>query len=570
VGDPETTVDAAAAEIAKYTAEQNERRALNDGECRRSDGKVVPIKLDLTQGARVRGIVSYPGKPKSETEKIAKADDLLSDLLGDEKPKADQKAKEESKDKGEAEEEAVKASELGSEELKRCRIIRRMKLQEINRRYAVIRSLGGKCAVVVEGWSRYNPDRKVFDFQSIEAFVQWKANEFIPSLKKADEREAVGPWWWRHRNRRQYDGVVFKPLAPELIVTSGGQSLLNIYLGWGVKPKQGDWSLIRNHIKEVLAAGDPEADDYIVRWIAWAIQHPDRMAEVALVFIGEKGTGKGTLGRVLQIIFGQHSFQASNLEHLVGRFSGAHKEDCILFIADEAYWGGHKSAVGELQRMITESTLTIERKYFHTYEAPNYIHMVMLAEPGWVVPAGPFERRYAAFEPSERRMGDLEYFKALHSQIDNGGAAAMLHDLQRMDLGDWHPRQIYRTKALRHQQELSLLPWDEWMLGLLEDGCLPGTLPGHPRDARPEALLNDARSKVPHLRTAGKMKLSEYLREQWQLTSHGGVVRGYNFPPLAEMRSIWEKRFGRRKWSAQVDWGLEVKPTLDDLLKERV
>jgi hypothetical protein len=521
VGDPETKVDAAAAEIAKYVAEQNERREkLNDGECRRSDGKVVPIKLDVTQGARLRGVTAYPGKPR--TKETTEFEELLEEIVvgkgPKEEPKTEKKTKgEEPKGEAEDEEAAVKGSDLGPEELKRCRIIRRLMLQEINRKCAVIRSFGGKCVVVTEGRSLYNPDRRVFVFQAQYAFEQWMANKFIPSLQKEDRKEAVGPWWWHHRNRREYDGVIFKPLAKKEVLTSDGQLLFNTYLGWGVDPKQGDWSLIRRHIREVLANGDPKADDYILRWIAWAIQHPDRTADVALVLIGEKGTGKGTLARALEKIFGNHSFQASSLEHVVGKFN-AHKENCILFIADEAYWGGHKSATGELQRMITERTLPIERKGFDVYEVLNYIHMLMLAEPGWVIPAGRFERRYAAFEVSEVQMGETEYFKALHYQIENGGAAAMLHDLQQMDLGDWHPRQIYRTAALRRQQELTLPPLDEWMLGLLENGALPGTQPGHPRDANPTTLLQDAKAKVPRAHDIGKMKLADYLKTQWQCT----------------------------------------------------
>src|SRR5262249_52247930 len=145
--------------------------------------------------------------------------------------------------KGDADEAAVRAeapaavNELGVAEAKRRYVVRRLKLEEINRRCAVIRSFGGKCVVVTEGRSPI--------FQSREAFEQWKANDFIPSLKKRNESEPVGPWWWRHPRRRQYDGVVFKPLAPPVVQSSDGQLLFNTYLGWGVKPKQGDWSLMQ-------------------------------------------------------------------------------------------------------------------------------------------------------------------------------------------------------------------------------------------------------------------------------------------------------------------------------------
>jgi hypothetical protein len=285
---------------------------------------------------------------------------------------------------------------------------------------------------------------------------------------------------------------------------------------------------------------------------------------VALVLIGLKGQGKGTFARVLEIIYGNHALQISNQRHIVGNFN-AHLENLILMISDEAYWAGHKADAGTLQRMITEPTLAIEAKGCDVRNVKNYVHLLMLAEPGWSVPAGQNERRYAVYEVSED-IRDKTYFDALYQQINGDGPAAMLYDLQQMNLGDWHPRQIYRTDALRYQQELSLSPLDEWMLGLLEDGKLPGTLPARHRTANPTTLLYNAQNKILKLHDLGKMKLSDYLRRQWQCTPQGGGQRGYNFPPLTEMRTIWDKRFGQRKWSKYLDWGqpMKIKQHPDD------
>ena len=60
-------------------------------------------------------------------------------------------------------------------------------------------------------------------------------------------------------------------------------------------PKAGDWSLIRKHIREAFADNNREFGEYITYWIAWAIQNPDKRAEVALVLIGEKGAGNSPL-----------------------------------------------------------------------------------------------------------------------------------------------------------------------------------------------------------------------------------------------------------------------------------
>jgi ABC-type cobalamin/Fe3+-siderophores transport system ATPase subunit len=90
-------------------------------------------------------------------------------------------------------------------------------------------------------------------------------------------------------------------------------------------------------IETVIAGGNREFTDYIIRWIAWSIQNPDRQAEVALVLIGEKGSGKGTLAECLQRIFGLHAFQVSSSDEVIGRFNG-HLQDTVLLIADEAFW----------------------------------------------------------------------------------------------------------------------------------------------------------------------------------------------------------------------------------------
>ncbi|MFZ2082332.1 MAG: primase-helicase family protein, partial [Xanthobacteraceae bacterium] len=482
-------------------------------------------------------------------------------------------AKEEPKTKDADEEEALKAeapvavTDLNPEEQRKRRLIRWMKLKEINHRYAVIKLYGGKCVVVTAGRSPVNPNKKIFIFQSREAFEQWKANEFIPSLEKKNKNDAVGPWWWRHPKRRQYDGAVFRPLAPSIVRTSDGQLLLNTYLGWGVEPKQGDWSLIRQHIKAVLANGDPKTDDYIIRWTAWGFQYPDILPLVALVLIGLKGRGKGTFARVLEIIYGDHSLQISSQRHIVGNFN-AHLENLILMISDEAYWAGHKADAGTLQRMITEPTLAIEAKGYDVRNVRNYIHLLMLAEPGWSVPAGQDERRYAVYEVSKEAR-DEAYFKTLYREIAGGGPAAMLYDLQRMDLGDWHPRQVYKTNAFRRQQDMSLGHLEEWLLTLLEDGCLPSSPTGKPWASTPTNLLYDAKHKVPRLRDLSFNQLADFLKE-WGCDKSGGDDRLWRFRPLTEIRAAWDQRYAPREWSPIGDWGYQPKPPLRDLLNEKL
>jgi hypothetical protein len=441
-------------------------------------------------------------------------------------------------------------------------------LEAMNKQHAIIENVGGKAVIASWEPALIDPSRRVVVFQNKESFLLRYSNREI-TLETIDGRGnsrqvkvPLGSWWLGHRYRRQHRGVTFAP-AVEGTTVNG---CLNLWQGWGVEEQPGDWGLVREHIEKVLAGGNAEFADYVIRWIAWAIQNPAAQAEVALVLIGAKGAGKGTLVRCLQRIFGAHSFQVTSREEVIGKFNG-HLQDCILFVADEAYWGGDKRCVGRLQGMITEPTLPIERKGIDLIQVPNFLHVVMLAEPGWVIPAGRYERRYAALAVSAVKRGDRAYFRALHRQIEHGGAAAMFYELRRMELGDWHPRDIpealLTNSALQKQQDHTLPPLEQWYLMLLHKGVLPGALPEKPNTAYTMHLLADAKDQFPRLRLdLTEPGLRNFLIDEERIgiactKYRSSSNNGWNFPPLGEARKAWEKRYGPVRWDCAVEeWHL--------------
>ena len=166
-------------------------------------------------------------------------------------------------------------------------------------------------------------------------------------------------------------------------------------------------------------------------------------------------------------IFGPHGLPVSQSRHLNGGFTGHLQHCCFLFL-DEAFWAGDVQAEGRLKNLITEATITIEPKYFTPFQVANLLHILMSSNNDWVVPAGPHARRYAVFKVSAEHMNDFAYFAALHAELDNGGVEAMLYDLLNLDLGDWHPRQIYQTAALMEQKAHSLRGLDAWIESMLQ------------------------------------------------------------------------------------------------------
>jgi hypothetical protein len=211
---------------------------------------------------------------------------------------------------------------------------------------------------------------------------------------------SIAQWWLEHHNRKTYDGVIFVPGAKPVI-----DNRLNLWTGFGVEPQRGDWSLMREHIRTVLAAGDPAVNAYTIKWMADAVQRPDRQAEVALFFIGGFGTGKGLLGRAMCRIFGQHGRHVSSSEHLTGKFN-AHLQQCCFLFADEAVAPGDKKAEGAMKRLITEDTLHIEPKGVDPFEVPNRLHVMGASNHEQAVSAGEKERRYVVQRVAEARQQD--------------------------------------------------------------------------------------------------------------------------------------------------------------------
>jgi Family of unknown function (DUF5906) len=455
---------------------------------------------------------------------------------------------------------------------------RAKKLQEMNEQYSVVKD-GGKVRVMTfdrdsQKVGRGNYVRLVPSFMSFSDFQNLTMNQSV-IVNNAGKERALGEWWLKHKNRKQYDGLIFRPGGDKVV-----DGKLNLWRGWGVEPKAGDWSLMREHIRTVMTSNNDPMFGYVMNWLAWTVQHPHQRAEVALVFRGGKGVGKGTLGNCMMQIFGQHAVHISHAKYLTG--FNAHLRDASFLFADEAYWPGDKAAEGNLKRLITEPSLLIEGKGRDAVTVENMLHVLMASNEDWIVPASERERRYVLNEVSDIHLQNEAWFSPIYSQMENGGYAAMLFDLLKMDLGDWHPRRIPANSGLADQQVRSLSDLDAWWFELLESATLAGCDPKHPdcarcgdydetmdpntnypRVVRRPGLYSQARSIVPHLRNhTNNSALATYLKKQ------GCVVRekrrvlrksGWEFPPLLDCRKAWEKRFPGVQWRdpSLTDWRAE-------------
>ena len=262
------------------------------------------------------------------------------------------------------------------------------------------------------------------------------------------------------------------------------EGYLNLWSGWSVEPKPGDWTNFKQLIETVLADGDREYSEYILNWCAYLFQYPGRQAEVALCFRGQKGVGKSTLGRVLADLCGRHGLHISNPNHLTGRFN-LHLRDCIMLFADEAFWAGDKTGESTLKQLVTEPSIMYEGKGANAEMGKNLVHIVVASNSDWIVPTSiGDERRFAVFDANNKRQvpanapdshPNKKFFDDLHKQLRDGGLAGFLHDMLTRDIRGWHPRgNVPTTGALAEQAIHSMSPFEQWFFDMVQDKQVPG------------------------------------------------------------------------------------------------
>ena len=272
---------------------------------------------------------------------------------------------------------------------------------------------------------------------------------------------SIADIWLGDRTRREYPGgVVFDPENP------GRLGCYNTWRGFGLTPKAGNAGPMIDHVY-MLCHGVAEHAEWMLNWLAFIVQRPSTRPETAVVLRGGQGTGKGTLCRIMMLMWGPHGLHITQPKHLTGNFN-AHLSATRLLFVDEGFWAGDKAGEGVLKGLVTEPTIAIERKGVDVSTAANRLATVIAANGAWVVPAGADERRYFVVDVSALRAQDHAYFGPLNAWIDGDGAAIFLDHLLNRDLSGFNVRAAPKTAALDGQKIEAMPALDRFILEALD------------------------------------------------------------------------------------------------------
>jgi hypothetical protein len=303
------------------------------------------------------------------------------------------------------------------------------------------------------------PEQFKLEIQNI--FVQTSSGSGKPAEK-----------FWREHPDRHQRKIVFRPRG----TTEPDE--FNLWQGFGLEARRG-WQKQRRllrHIREVICRRDKAKFKYLIRSLAWAVQHPDKKPDTVILLKSRKeGTGKSTLGVVMLKIFGPHGALIDDKERLLGRFNEWLEIVCFI-LAEEILWAGDRKTADKFKSFVTADTIQIERKFGGCWPIPNRLHVMMTTNHDHAIAAGVRDRRNVVYDVSDERVGDKAWFDSLYQDLAAGGISEFLYLLQNLQLGDWHPREILKTAETTEQQRMSGDSVSQWSQACIDADAIIGAV----------------------------------------------------------------------------------------------
>jgi hypothetical protein len=228
--------------------------------------------------------------------------------------------------------------------------------------------------------------------------------------------------------------LCYRPDKPELLIDHNGKPSVNIYTPPDVHPSEGDPSPFLEYMDYMFP--NPEENHQAKRWIATLIAKPDIRIEYGMLLVTEHtGIGKTTLcEEILQPLLG-HDNVGWPTENDV---SNSQFNDWIankrLAVVNEIYASHSWATYHKLKGLITDKSITVNKKYERPYVVDNWCHIIACSNTHRALKMESDDRRWFYPAVTEQKW-PREKFKALREWLKSGGIQIILQ--WALDFGDY-------------------------------------------------------------------------------------------------------------------------------------
>jgi putative DNA primase/helicase len=306
-------------------------------------------------------------------------------------------------------------------------------------------------------------------------FDHWE-HRMVPlgAMRNACLRREIHRAWMESPARRmvRLAEVGFDPTGRDPDV------LCNLWAGWPTTPKEGECCQLLELLWFMCSAESANADalyDWVLKWLAYPLQHPGAKMQTALIVHGPQGTGKNMFFEAYMTIFGSYG-RIVDQSAVEDKFNDWASRKLFL-IADEVVARMDLYHVkNKLKSFITGEWIRINPKGMPAYDERNHVNMVVLSNEALPAALESDDRRHAVIWTPDKL--DEPFYRQVRAEIEVGGSAALHDHLLRLDLGDhkpWTKPPMTAAKAdlIAMGMDSSERFWIDWMEGDLD---LPRTI----------------------------------------------------------------------------------------------
>jgi len=251
----------------------------------------------------------------------------------------------------------------------------------------------------------------------------------LGDMRDACARKELHRAWMEHSDRSivRVREVDFDPSGEKPGVTC------NLFAGWPTVPVEGACDKLLQLLWHMCGneANQKALYDWVIKWLAYPLQHPGAKMKSTIVIHGPQGTGKNMFFDEYMKLYGDYG-RVLDQAALEDKFNDWASRKLFL-LADEVVARTEVYHLkNKLKALITGDRIRINPKNIQAYEEDNHANLVFLSNEAMPVVLEEDDRRHAVIWTPNKL--DADFYTDVLAEIRAGATAALHHYLLQVDL----------------------------------------------------------------------------------------------------------------------------------------
>ena len=276
-------------------------------------------------------------------------------------------------------------------------------------------------------------------------------------------REKFIKKWLDDPEKRRYEYVSFDPTM------STPTHVYNSFTGFkaATLPKNAvdvQIDIIIDHFKLLFK----EHYEYVIKWCAQIVQHPNKKPNVCLILQSRKeGAGKTMFAEWFgsKILGDRYYRSVSDPASDLFSKHGNGINERLLICLEEAQGKSFVPYMDRFKELITGKMYRLEPKGVDAYEIPNYCSFIANTNNDNPIPISATDRRFCAFNCDNDKIGNVDYYTNLSAAMDDDNITAKFYEYLmniKIDIINFQ-KERPETEYYQELKRTNIPSWAKWV-----------------------------------------------------------------------------------------------------------